>query len=673
MQISYRRDIDGLRAIAVGGVVLYHAGWTAIPGGFVGVDIFFVISGYLISAGLFSDAGTRGLSIARFYERRIRRILPAYAAVILASLVAGVMLLLPSELVALSKSAVAATLFAANIHFWTGAGYFAGNPLSHPLLHLWSLAVEEQFYIVWPLLVAALYRLGLQRWRVPLIVAGIVATLALSEAMLGYSAKTAFYMAPLRAWELLIGALLACRPTITLARSWMAHAIGAVAAMLMLAPMLLLSEASRFPGLSAAPPCLGAALVILHDPRRPSFLSSLLSLRLPVYLGIISYSLYMWHWPVLSFVWYVRGGLPDGIQAIALVSVIIAIAALSWRFIEQPFRRRPLDTGATKQSAPRATTRQTLVIGGAVLSLLLLVTAGFVALRGLPQRLPPAAARLDAQPREPYETHNGCVFTDTVPVDAGQRCFATADRQPGPKIVLWGDSFAAQHIKTIEGRFATPQRQVVSIIATGCSPLPGTTQYFGKGRADTRCGRMNAAIFEQLRHRADVEAVIIGGRWSNLYGLDAPGAARDPTARFLTDAGHPEHSLSTSLNVMEASLDHTVTALRQRGIAVTLLREPPRFAQDVQPCIARALWHGQSPDRCAVTTEAQERFRGPVSAVLARIGERHPDILVYDPGTMMCHNGICRGYADQILLTRDSEHLTRTGSQLALTGLRLRQ
>jgi peptidoglycan/LPS O-acetylase OafA/YrhL len=252
MHIGYRRDIDGLRFIAVSSVVLFHAGLETMSGGFVGVDIFFVISGYLITCGLFKDADGQGISIARFYERRIKRIIPAYAAVIVATMLAGLFVLLPSQLADLGKSALAATLFVANIHFWTGAGYFAGDPLSHPLLHLWSLAVEEQFYIVWPVFVLLLYRMGLARWRVPLILAGIAVTLVASQLMLGYSAKTAFYMAPLRAWELLVGALLACGHWPRLKAGWMAHAIGALALALILVPMFTYTEASQFPG--CAPP-----------------------------------------------------------------------------------------------------------------------------------------------------------------------------------------------------------------------------------------------------------------------------------------------------------------------------------------------------------------------------------------------------------------------------------
>jgi peptidoglycan/LPS O-acetylase OafA/YrhL len=409
MHIGYRRDIDGLRFIAVSSVVLFHAGLETMSGGFVGVDIFFVISGYLITCGLFKDADGQGISIARFYERRIKRIIPAYAAVIVATMLAGLFVLLPSQLADLGKSALAATLFVANIHFWTGAGYFAGDPLSHPLLHLWSLAVEEQFYIVWPVFVLLLYRMGLARWRVPLILAGIAVTLVASQLMLGYSAKTAFYMAPLRAWELLVGALLACGHWPRLKAGWMAHAIGALALALILVPMFTYTEASQFPGCAAAP-CLGAALAIYRDERYPSFLARALSLRLPVFIGTISYSLYIWHWPILSLVWIAHGGQPSVPVRILLVAVMIGVATLSWRYIERPFRTGAPPAGRQDSAriglAARAVagTGRTLAFGGGVLACLALLTGGWLPPMACPNACrfrPPGSMPSHACPMSP--------------------------------------------------------------------------------------------------------------------------------------------------------------------------------------------------------------------------------------------------------------------------------
>lgn len=448
---GYRRDIDGLRSIAIGSVVLYHAGFQAFSGGFVGVDIFFVISGFLITSGLLKDAAGGGISIARFYVRRIRRIVPAYLAVVVACLIVGAFLLLPSEYLALGRSALATSLFVANIHSWSETGYFSGSAISHPLLHMWSLAVEEQYYLIWPVVLMAFFwlqgRAGLSAaWLPRLIVVAIVLSLGASEVMLGYSAKTAFYMAPFRAWELLLGSLLASVRWPRLPGPWAAHAIGALALALMIVPILMLTEASRFPGFSALAPCLGALLILYRDDRYPSFVAKLLSLRIPVFLGLISYSLYLWHWPVLSFYWYATRSDPSPAWALALVVLMLVLATVSWRYIERPFRVASAKVAGdaapgipVAKKAAGEGERHVLLLG--VGGLAIAAAAAMVVLlgHGFPARLPPAAARVDAMAREPYVSRHGCVLTDDLPADPARSCFAAADRLPGPKIILWGD------------------------------------------------------------------------------------------------------------------------------------------------------------------------------------------------------------------------------------------
>lgn len=672
-----------MRSIAIGSVVLYHAGFQVFSGGFVGVDIFFVISGFLITSGLLKDAAGDGISIARFYVRRIRRIVPAYLSVVLACLVAGAFVLLPSEYLGLSRSALAASLFAANINAWSETGYFSGSAISHPLLHMWSLAVEEQYYLVWPVLLMVFFRLRRHtafsgHWLPALIVMAIIVSLAASEAMLTYSAKTAFYMAPLRAWELLLGSLLAAVKPPRLPGAWAAHAVGALALVLMIVPILVLTEASRFPGLAALAPCLGALLILYRDERYPSFAARLLSTPVPVGLGLISYSLYLWHWPILSFYWYIEHGAPSVAQSTCLIMAMVAVATFSWRYVERPFRANHAKGMAAGTAEPNerspggAAAGDTTVLlwgaGGLAVAALAAVLIMFA--HGLPGRLPPAAARVDAMVREPYVARHGCVFSGALPADPTKACFGQADVLPGRKTVLWGDSFAGQHVHTIEQALDKPGNPVVSVIATGCTPLPGTEQYFGKGRRDARCDRFNAAVFAQLLARGDVGRVIIAGRWSNLYGLQGSAAAFDPNARFLLDGGHRARTTRSSLEVMGLSLDHVVAALQQRGVAVTLLREPPRYDRDQKDCTALALWHGTAlPATCGEPLATARAARAAVDAVLLGLRERHRNLVLYDQIAALCPAGECLGYRGSTLITRDTEHLTRAGSRLALNGL----
>jgi peptidoglycan/LPS O-acetylase OafA/YrhL len=682
MAISgYRKDIDGLRSIAIGSVVLYHAGFNQFSGGFAGVDIFFVISGFLITSGLIHDAAGHGIAISRFYVHRIRRIIPAYLGVIFTSLVVGAFVLLPSEYSALGHSALATTLFVGNIHAWSETGYFSGSAISFPLLHMWSLAVEEQYYLVWPLVVAGFFwlrrRAGLSMaWLLGAIVLAIVLSLAATEAMLSYSPKTSFYMAPFRAWELLLGSLLACVRWPRLRGQWAAEGIGGLGLLFMLLPIVVLSEGSRFPGLAALPACLGTLLILYRDDRYPSFAARLLSHRLPVFIGLISYSLYLWHWPVLSFYWYIARHDPSPATAIGLIVLMLGLATASWRYIEQPFRlHRQIasdpgeDIAEPSRARPRRDAR-VLLLGAGGLGAAAAVALVVVTEQGFPARLPPPAARVDAMGREPYVSRYGCVVLDDVLEDPAVPCFGKADSLRGRKVVLWGDSFAGQHVYTIENALDRPDRHVVSVVATGCMPLPGVEQYFGKGRKDERCGRFNEAVFAHLLRRSDIGSVIIAGRWSNLYGLQKTASVFDPTARFLLDAQHRNRSAQSSLEVMELALDRTIRALLQRGIKVTVLREPPIYPVNEKDCTALALWSGEPvQSSCGMTEDLARSKRKPIDGVFARVHRRNSGFAVYSQLEELCPAGYCRGYKNGALLTRDTEHLTRAGSSIALSSL----
>lgn len=223
---------------------------------------------------------------------------------------------------------------------------------------------------------------------------------------------------------------------------------------------------------------------------------------------------------------------------------------------------------------------------------------------------------------------------------------------------------------TIEQALDRPGRSVISVVATGCTPLAGVDQYFGKGRLDERCGRFNRAVFDELMRRADVESVIIAGRWSNLYGLPGDKGAFDPTARFLLDAEHHARSVGSSLEVMDRALDRMAGQMLRRGIAVTLLREPPRYATNERDCVALAIWRGKSVvSNCGMTVKDARAMRQPVDAVFARLHRRHKKLVIYDQIGQLCPAGYCLGYSSETLITRDTEHLTRAGSALALRSL----
>lgn len=330
----YRPEIDGLRAIAVLPVVLYHAGVSAIPGGFAGVDVFFVISGFLITGIIAEEAETGRFQIGRFYERRARRILPALFFVMLATTVFAWQIMVPYQLEDLSQSIVATLLFMSNVLFWFEADYFAVEAASKPLLHTWSLAVEEQFYVVFPLVLVVLYRIG-RRVVIPILAAGAVASFGLALVYSQSSPSATFFLIQFRAWELLAGSLgvLWLRNAPPAPNRWIA-AVGLATVVL---SFFIVTEATPWPGPLTLLPVLGTVALLVFA-RADQGLGRLLSWEPVRFVGLISYSLYLWHLPPLVFlhiIYYSDVPVVATVGALALASIM---AWMSWRFVERPFR-----------------------------------------------------------------------------------------------------------------------------------------------------------------------------------------------------------------------------------------------------------------------------------------------------------------------------------------------
>ncbi|QQZ30594.1 acyltransferase [Thiothrix subterranea] len=335
----YRKEIDGLRALAVLPVMLFHAGFSTFGGGFVGVDVFFVISGYLITSIILAELETGTFSLAGFYERRARRILPALFFVLLACLPLAWWWLLPHELVAFGESLIAVAVFASNILFWLQTDYFAATAEQIPLLHTWSLAVEEQYYLVFPLLMLLAWGLG-KRWLLGLLAVIALLSLGWSEWLWRNSVEANFYLIPSRAWELLVGALAAFY--------WQKHPfpqgilaqIGSLLGIALLAyAVLFFNEGMPFPSLYALVPTLGAVLLIVFA-TPATWVGQLLAFPPLVRVGLISYSAYLWHQPVFVFARLQALEEPSQSVMAALIALSLGLAWFSWRFVEKPFRNR---------------------------------------------------------------------------------------------------------------------------------------------------------------------------------------------------------------------------------------------------------------------------------------------------------------------------------------------
>jgi peptidoglycan/LPS O-acetylase OafA/YrhL len=507
--LKYRPDIDGLRAVAVIVVLAFHIGLSRFSGGFVGVDVFFVISGYLISSIILADIDASRFTIKAFYERRIRRIFPALFAMLAVSSVVAYIYLLPSELVDYAKSMLAATGSASNLYFWQHSGYFE-SPLSKPLLHTWSLAVEEQFYLSFPLILLLVRRFFPHRLRTAVILLFFV-SLVISCVIAVRNPKTAFYMPYTRAWELLLGTLLSLRIFPRLESPWLRNTATLAGLGMILWSVLFYTHDTVFPGLSALLPCVGSGLIIWAGEAGTSLVGLLLSWRPVVFIGLISYSLYLWHWPIIVL----RSmGMLMGVSAINLghwaffsahrldmlidIGISFVLAVLSWKFVEGPFRNGPL----------RLSGRPLFALAGGVMALLLACAAWTVQARGFRGRFPDqalqVASALDSNQGNTSIRTGVCFITTEYHFEKYDFKTCLREDQQKTNYLLLGDSHSAMLWSALNS--ALPHSNVMQASTAACEPSLAPS-----GNRD--CKDMMTYIFQHYLPTHSVQGLYIVARW----------------------------------------------------------------------------------------------------------------------------------------------------------------
>jgi peptidoglycan/LPS O-acetylase OafA/YrhL len=497
-----RADIQGLRGVAVLAVVLYHASETLLPGGFVGVDIFFVISGFLITGILTRELERGEMTLVGFYQRRVRRLFPALFVMLVAVLVAGALLLSPRDYSELARTTLSTVFFVSNFDFYLLSGYFDGEAAAKPLLHTWSLAVEEQFYIVFPLALAFLFKYA-RRHLLAILALGALGAFAVGVWGALEHRTAAFYLTPFRAFELAIGAALALAPTPKHLPDSARAAASLAGLALMAASFALISRATPFPGLAALAPCLGAALVIFAGTGGPSLGGRAISFPALTFFGAISYSLYLWHWPLLAFARHYLGGAPAPWQVALLVAAAIATAAASWRFVEQPVLRR---------SAARAATFALTATGMALFSVCALIIRGA---DGAPGRFTPAAQALFAAAEDYNHRRDLCHSDIDRPIAYARNCvFGGAE----PSLAVWGDSAGAELVVALGETLGARGQGVMQITSSACPPALGYRLL--PERPD--CAAHNGATIENLRRDARVRTVVLSINFARYPWNDRP-------------------------------------------------------------------------------------------------------------------------------------------------------
>ena len=643
--IRYRADIDGLRAVAVLLVLIFHADLGVVSGGFIGVDVFFVISGYLITSIIVSEVSRATFSWSSFYERRIRRIMPALLTVILVSAVIGWFVLAPRDYMEFGRSAIAAAAFYSNFYFDGQAGYFAPAAETQPLLHTWSLGVEEQFYLLAPVFILLL--LGrLQRFKLVIFLTLFVLSLGIAVWGVREEWSSAFYLLPSRAFELMIGMALALGLVPAITSRVVCQVAGLAGLAMIVAAGLLYDSTTPFPGLAALIPCLGAALLIHSGGQGNTLASRVLALRPAVFVGKVSYSLYLWHWPLLAYATYEFEDQLTNADRIGLLVLAFVLSVLSYYWIEQPARRGTILP--TRRGAFTAT--------AAAIACCALVSIGIYTSRGALIRLSPEVQEFA---RATDEKRNGGPFCTSLVDLAGEKVCAIGSKQAAtPSFILWGDSHAQAIVRTVADLAEGMNLKGYAVIRGGCPPLFWTEDRYKS--AFRKC-LSNVDTINRLLDEKGIKNIIITARWAGY-------AERD---RF-TDSVVGNHlrlvhgDEAKNRQEFVRLLQESVERLRADGRTVTILGPVPELPHHLPKVMTHARMRGEDRD-FSVSLERFDRRQATVLRAIESV-DVEPRVRALYPHRELCNEQRCRTVEGGMPLYFDDDHLNVRGAQ-ALSDL----
>ncbi len=626
--MNYRPEIDGLRALGLLAVIFAHAGFAAFDGGYIGVDIFFVISGYLITKVILREYAEGRFSIGRFYARRVRRILPALFFVLLCTIPFAWMWLLPDAYEQFSKSLMAATLSFSNIYFLRNTGYFSPETAEVPLIHTWSLGLEEQFYLLFPLLF--LFRLKI-RTIFSIVLALALGSLLLSEAGSRFFPVSNYYLLPTRVWEILLGSICAFQVFGKDRRT--SDVLAAAGLSLVILSIFLFDPSLNIPSLVALLPTGGTALILLFA-SQTSIIGRILAIPPLVWLGRISFSAYLWHQPVFAF-WRIRSPEPPStIVMCALIALVLLLSALSWYFVEQPFR------GQRVRFAKLAYAACALAVG----------LVGFGAWGDVKEGLP---SRLPNNVREFVDRttwNDNCLFQreDGIPALPSMECMFNIGS--GRTIAVWGDSIGASISPALQEEFKRRNIGMVQLTHGFCAPILGVSVARDEGAAN--CEEFNRRALDYLA-ASNVETVILSASWVSFL-----------TAPYMEIDSETYANGAIPLQAIADNLRETVQRLEATGKQVVIVYPAPRFGKPVVDLMASRMLRGDPAPSFEFSKADFEANTGRAYQLLNSglpqdVSKVLPEQLFCDPTS----KGGCYFGLDGVAYIADRGHYTRAGAE----------
>jgi peptidoglycan/LPS O-acetylase OafA/YrhL len=659
--MTYRADIDGLRAIAVLAVIFYHFHLlTGFGGGYVGVDIFFVISGYLIGGIIIDETANGTFSYTRFYTRRIKRLFAAFMVVGVAAMALGWWLLLPADYKAEAKSLVASTVFLSNVIFYRDAGYFDAASVTKPLLHTWSLGVEEQFYLFFPLLMRLAVRSGRMGVPIMLSVAGLL-SLVNAQHLLAVDPTASFYLLPPRAWELLLGAAVA-QPLIRelSVPAPLIRMLNYVALAAVLFPIVFYSDATPFPGLTALPCCIGTAWLLWSGRcGTTTLIQKGLSARIPVGIGRISYSLYLWHWPIYVFIAYYQAGEIGWLARSVALSLTFGFAFLSWRLVEQPIRYSRLSPPA--------------VFVGAFIGSCVLAGLGYAIWRsdGAPKRLSEQTRAIAYAAEDFFKPANRCWPDGDSALPDVSYCRIGAVNTPD-RFLVWGDSHARAIRDGLDQVATEHGLGGLLVYAGGCMPaFDMRKQESATGpRSDNACAAQNTHVKAMLARPNGIKKVLLVGRWAYYSEGQGVGMDRQNLIQITPANGSAgsAHGSRDQAAIFAQALTDTVHWLRERGYEVYLLEDSPEIPDFSSRKLFQVVRGGHASVQDSLTnfgtvarSEVERRQQHSEEAMKTAAAQEHATILT--TRDLFCHGEYCSAWSGSRPVYFDNNHITGTTSR----------
>lgn len=636
--MPYMNFVDGMRAIAVLAVIIYHFGFQFLPGGFIGVDVFFVISGFLITGIVHRKILDNSFSLREFYERRFKRLLPALALVVLSTLAVAPLFLHYQSLVDLSQSAASVSLFLSNVFFWQTDNYFSEAASLRPLLHTWSLGVEEQFYAVFPVVLLLLLRLGRGGAIVGLAVILLLsygANIYLSQ----YHPNAAFYLLPARIWEFLLGAFAAMYTTRASALSSRSrNCLATFGAALLGYGFVTINSHDIFPGHIALIPVVGSCLLIVGSMGGRTIVGDLLSTRPMRYVGLISYSLYLWHWVVAALSRSAMHGEFTLLQQFSLIGLTFALSVFTYHCVEKPFR-----------FAPRLAQVFNLRGGFLVLLTILITAVGYG--HYFKQR---TLALINAMPAKEmlFYYMKPCEFSRNFRLDKNECSFGDVSSER--TFVVWGDSHGIALLSGFDLAGREAGWYGLSASKSGCPPLLGV--YMADDRV--RCGAEFGDEVAQFLEGGEIDHVFLVARWPMYQTGKIINGQLAPDRHFVSDSEGISETPEASARVLERALRRTVGRLTSIGVPTTIVAPTP-----VWPRVRKKY---SPPDQSLSRAEYLAQ-RDSISRLLTELAQ-HPLVNILDPADVLCPAAECQLFEDGEPLYNDHNHLAPRGAQ-KLSGL----